>query len=50
MSSTIEHHFLSDKHIIVSGGGIGGTVFCIALQQFLDKHGQNIQPPPRIDL
>lgn len=50
MSSTTEHHFLAGKHIIICGGGIGGTVFCIALQQFLDKHGQNIQPPPRIDL
>jgi 2-polyprenyl-6-methoxyphenol hydroxylase-like FAD-dependent oxidoreductase len=50
MSSTTQHHFLADKHIIVSGAGIGGTVFCIALQQFLDKHGQNIQPRPRIDV
>lgn len=50
MSLTAQHHFLAGKRIIICGGGIGGTVFCIALQQFLNKHGQNIQPRPRIDL
>ena len=50
MSSTTEQHFLAGKRIIVSGAGIGGTVFCIALQQFLDKHGQNIVPLPCIDV
>ena len=50
MSPKTSNHFLAGKHIIVCGGGIGGPVFCIALQQFLNRHGQNIQPPPQIEL
>ncbi|CAF0760043.1 unnamed protein product [Adineta steineri] len=50
MSSTTQQHFLVGKRIIVAGAGIGGTVFCIALQQFLEKHGQHIQPSPLIDV
>jgi 2-polyprenyl-6-methoxyphenol hydroxylase-like FAD-dependent oxidoreductase len=38
-------HYLSGKRIIVSGGGIGGITFCIALKQFLDK---GIDPPASI--
>jgi 2-polyprenyl-6-methoxyphenol hydroxylase-like FAD-dependent oxidoreductase len=48
MNSNNEKHFLSGKRIIVSGAGIGGLTFCIALQQFLDKTSEKIEPPPSI--
>jgi 2-polyprenyl-6-methoxyphenol hydroxylase-like FAD-dependent oxidoreductase len=50
MNSTDEKHFLSGKNIIVAGAGIGGVTFCIALQQFLDKTTEKIEPPPSITI
>jgi 2-polyprenyl-6-methoxyphenol hydroxylase-like FAD-dependent oxidoreductase len=44
----MSNHYLSGKRIIVSGGGIGGLTFCIALKQFLDKTSEIIDPPPSI--
>jgi len=48
MNSTDEKHFLSGKNIIVAGAGIGGLTFSIALQQFLDKTTEKIEPPPSV--
>jgi len=50
MNSTDEKHFLSGKNIIVAGAGIGGVTFCIALQQFIDKTTEKIEPPPFITI
>ncbi|CAF4747522.1 unnamed protein product [Rotaria sp. Silwood2] len=48
MDTIQEKHFLSGKHIIVAGAGIGGLIFCIALQRFLENHNREINPPPNI--
>lgn len=48
MNSTDQQHFLSGKKIIIVGAGIGGLTFAIALQQFLEKTNEKIDPLPSI--
>lgn len=48
MSSNEDKHYLSGKRIIVSGAGISGITFCLALKEFLGESSERIDPLPSI--